>query len=330
MATIRAIGDNDAEPSQTEVGAMVDARTHIVRLPDGRQLEVRDVGSREGAPLLFYPCTPSAAVSCELLEGPATSRGFRMICYSRPGYGRSTPRFDPAEALVANDAADTAAVLDSLGIRQFVALAWSGGGPRAFACAALLPDRCVAAASVASLVPPGAEGTSLEAGMRQENVAEFQAAAEGLDALAANIEQQIAPLVGATDAQLLEFFAAMLSPPDQRALQTELGDYLVRTMRHSLRQGPIGWRDDTLSALRPWGFSLADIAVPMTIYHGTEDGNLDPSQAVWLHEHVPSSRLHLLDGEGHVSLMARFGEMLDDLRDLSERRSHLFGPRSAA
>jgi pimeloyl-ACP methyl ester carboxylesterase len=52
---------------------------------------------------------------------------------------------------VASAAADTATVLDHLGAGAFVTMGHSGGGPHALACAALLPDRCVAAASVAGV-----------------------------------------------------------------------------------------------------------------------------------------------------------------------------------
>jgi pimeloyl-ACP methyl ester carboxylesterase len=50
-------------------------------------------------------------------------------------------------------ASDVAAVLDDLGADRFLTLGWSGGGPHALACAALLPDRCLAAASIAGVAP---------------------------------------------------------------------------------------------------------------------------------------------------------------------------------
>ena len=73
----------------------------------------------------------------------AAAKGLRLIGYSRPGYGDSTPR--AAGATVADDATDVATILDHLGYDRFVTVGWSGGGPRSLACAALLPDRCLAA-----------------------------------------------------------------------------------------------------------------------------------------------------------------------------------------
>ena len=73
-------------------------------------------------------------------------------------------------------AEDTAAVLDELGADSFVTAGWSGGGPHALACAAALPGRCLAAASIAGVAPYLAPGLDWMAGMGPENVAEFGAA----------------------------------------------------------------------------------------------------------------------------------------------------------
>ena len=78
---------------------------------------------------------------------------------------------------MADAAPDVAAILDHLGLDRFVMLGWSGGGPHALACAALLPDRCRAAASLAGVAPFDAEGLDFLAGMGPENVEEFGAAA---------------------------------------------------------------------------------------------------------------------------------------------------------
>src|SRR5438874_1310275 len=80
-------------------------------------------------------------------------------------------------------AADLAAVLDALGTAEFVTVGWSGGGPHALACAALLPGRCLAAASVAGVAPYQAGGLDWPQGMGSENLAEFQAALAGPEEL---------------------------------------------------------------------------------------------------------------------------------------------------
>jgi pimeloyl-ACP methyl ester carboxylesterase len=289
--------------------------TLMVTTADGRELEVLVSGPQDGFPLVFHHWTPGAAVPLGILERTATDRGFRVIAYSRPGCGRSTPRVDAATtAAVADDATDTATILDHLALGQFVTVAWSGGGPRGLACAAMLPERCRAAAILAGPVPPDAEGIDPLAGMRPENLVEYAAAAQGTETLTAFLEQQVAPLRSATDDQIAAALRGQLSPVDQAALTGELGAYLAACMRHSVDQGIVGWRDDTLTyTTRPWGFALEGIRVPVSVWHGTEDGNLGSVHGVWLGEHVAGARLHLVEGEGHISLISRIDQVLDEL-----------------
>src|SRR5215207_10198825 len=59
---------------------------------------------------------------------------------------------------------------------EFMVVGWSGGGPRALACAAVLSERCRAAATLAGLAPFDAAGLDWMAGMGPGNVADFTAA----------------------------------------------------------------------------------------------------------------------------------------------------------
>jgi pimeloyl-ACP methyl ester carboxylesterase len=86
-----------------------------------------------------------------LLYGPnvadAAARGLRLISYDRPGYGGSDPQ--PGRT-VADCASDVRAICAALDVQQLAMWGISGGGPHVLACAALLPDLAVAAASLAS------------------------------------------------------------------------------------------------------------------------------------------------------------------------------------
>src|SRR5690242_11274058 len=102
--------------------------------------------------------------------------GIRLIGYDRPGYGGSTPH---AGRSIADAAADVEAICVGLGLGRIATWGGSGGGPHALACAALLPDRVLAAASVAGLAPYGADGLDWYAGMTDSGVASLRAAAAG-------------------------------------------------------------------------------------------------------------------------------------------------------
>jgi pimeloyl-ACP methyl ester carboxylesterase len=71
----------------------------------------------------------------------------RLVSYSRPGYGGSSRQLGRA---VADCAADTLAMVEHLGAGRFYTAGWSGGGPHALACAALLPEEGHLSIAVAS------------------------------------------------------------------------------------------------------------------------------------------------------------------------------------
>src|SRR5215218_3324524 len=114
-----------------------------VRVGDGRELEVLRHGAADAYPLVFHCGTPNAPDEFPPLFDAVTARGWQLVAYARPGYAGSTRR---EGRRVADAAGDVAAILNRLGLERFVTLGWSGGGPHALACAALMADRCDAAA----------------------------------------------------------------------------------------------------------------------------------------------------------------------------------------
>jgi pimeloyl-ACP methyl ester carboxylesterase len=88
-----------------------------VTTPDGLHLEVLTLGPDDGYPFVYHSGSPSAAVPYAAFERLLAQAHMRLITYSRPGYGASTPR--PARERpwrVADDVDDTVAVLDELGV----------------------------------------------------------------------------------------------------------------------------------------------------------------------------------------------------------------------
>jgi len=182
---------------------------------DGRALEVLVDGPDSGDVLVFHTGTPSAVTPRSLLSEPATRLGLRTVQYSRPGYSASTARTGRS---VAGCVDDVTAILDHLGADRFVTAGWSGGGPHALACAALLPERCRAAAILAGVAPYAAEGLDWMAGMAAENVEEFGAAVEGAGALELYLERFAAELHGVTGDQVATALGGLVSEVDVKEI----------------------------------------------------------------------------------------------------------------
>jgi pimeloyl-ACP methyl ester carboxylesterase len=283
-------------------------------MTDGRSIEVLTAGPPDGLPLILHDGTPGGLVAYEPMVEAAALRGLRSVLHSRPGYGASTPR--PGRR-VADDAADVATILDTLGAETFVTVGWSGGGPHALASAVLLPGRCLAAATLAGVAPHGAEGLDWLAGMGPENVEEFRAAERGAEALADYLSVQASALAQVTGAEISAALGGLVSAPDKAALTGEFADYLAASMRAAVSNGIAGWRDDDLAFAADWGFPL-DPQVPVAIWQGDQDRMVPFAHGKWLARHVTGARQHLLKGEGHLSLTLKsFGQVLDDLLALA-------------
>src|ERR1700692_1943947 len=141
----------------------------LIDTPDGRTLEVGTLGDPSGHTVLFHHGTPGAANLVKMLLAPLADDGtLFVVTTSRAGYGKST-RLEGRD--VASVVRDARAALDSLGRSDYVAVGWSGGGPHALACAALDRPRCLAAWSLAGVVPTTMDFDWTE-GMGPESVEE--------------------------------------------------------------------------------------------------------------------------------------------------------------
>ena len=283
---------------------------------DGRMLEVLTGGDPDGFPLLFHGGSPSAAVPYPPLDRAAADAGLRLITYSRPGYGASTARPRPEPAM-ADDVADSEDVLSAADVGEFVTVGWSGGGPRALGCAALLPGRCLAAASIAGMAPHDGEGLDWKAGMAPENVAEYSAAEAGRAAYEAYLEAEFLPVLMADADDMAEAMGGLLPPADRAALDRGFTEWLTDTFHRAGAQRVAGVLDDGQAAVRPWGFDVAAITVPVAVYQGRQDAMVPFAHGEWLAKHVPGAQAHLTEDDGHLTLVTRVPEILADLRRLA-------------
>jgi pimeloyl-ACP methyl ester carboxylesterase len=245
--------------------------------------------------------------------------GIRLIAPDRPGMGYSD--FKPERKLL-DWPDDVCFLADSIGLEMFSVLGYSGGGPHALACAALLPDRVTAAASLAGVAPRVESDGSLDwfDGQGDDNVEEHRAAIEGERALREVLDPVLPQYRAITAEQIVPVMASLLPDVDRGYLGGDLGDWLAATFREATSVGNDGWVDDDLAFVRPWGFDLTSIVVPVSVWQGSADLMVPFAHGRWLADAVPGARPHLLDGEGHLSVVVgRVGAVLDDLVSSARR-----------
>jgi pimeloyl-ACP methyl ester carboxylesterase len=251
--------------------------------------------------VIVHHGTPSSAALHPSWVEDANRRGIDLVGYERPGYGY-TARAEGRD--IAWVAADVARFADERGIDEFATWGISGGAPHALACAALLSDRVIAAAALAGPTPYGAEGLDWLDGMGEGNIVEFNAALAGEDVLRPLLDEEAAAMLGGGDSG----FETLLSPPDQ-AILPQLQEFLGQSFAEALANGVDGWLDDDLAFVRPWGFDLGEIRVPLLLVHGVQDVFVPVAHGRWLAERIPGVEARILDDEAHLSLYARIPEV---------------------
>jgi pimeloyl-ACP methyl ester carboxylesterase len=95
---------------------------------------------------------------------------------------------------------------------------------------------------------------------------------------------------------------------DQLAKDTgspELAEFLVRGFRAGLAPGAEGWWDDSVAQLRPWGFEVDSIRVPVQLWHGQQDTFVPFGHGEWLAQAIPGVDAHLTPDDGHGSVLRR-------------------------
>jgi pimeloyl-ACP methyl ester carboxylesterase len=273
-----------------------------VETPDGRTLTVREGGDPTGVPVLSISGTPGSSTLSEAHVRDAEERGIRLFSYDRPGYGGSTRL---KGRTVADCVPDITAICDALEIERFCLWGISGGGPHALAAAALMPDRVMAAAALASVAPYDAEGLDYLEGMGEQNVEEFATIFEGEDAQRASTERHRRDLLSATPEQLAEVWRTLLGPSDREVATGTAAAFLLEHIHAGIGPSADGWIDDDLAFVAPWGFDLASIRVPVQLWQGKQDRFVPYGHGVWLAAHIPGVDARLTAEDGHLTLFER-------------------------
>ena len=283
----------------------------IIDLSDGRFLDLDVSGPEDGMPLVFHHGTPGSVRQFRAIQRAAHDRGVRLVTFSRPGYGASTRQ--PGRRVV-DAVADVAAVLAHLGTPRCLVAGWSGGGPHALATGARLPEQVAGILCIAGVAPHDAAGLNFLKGMGQQNIDEFGLALQGEKAIRPSHEAEAVGLRNTDAAGLIEGMASLLPDVDRAVLTAEFGEDLAANFAEGFRTGVDGWVDDDLAFVTPWGFSLAEIAVPTFVWQGSEDLMVPFAHGQWLAAHIPGATPRLQQAEGHLSIgVGALDRMFDDL-----------------
>jgi pimeloyl-ACP methyl ester carboxylesterase len=242
--------------------------------------------------------------------------GVRMIGVDRPGVGESSPHLYPSFSAWAHDLAVAA---DHLGVERFGLIGYSGGGPYALACAHALPERVVAAAVLGGVAPArgpdAAPGGLVGLGVHFEPV--LRTFHEPLGVLLTALVWALRPLASPVFNLAARFF-----PPSDRAVfaRPEMKAFFLDDLLHGSRWGLRAPVYDLLLFVRPWGFRLRDVRVPIRLWHGEADHLVPLAHARHLVRRLPDAQLHVRRGESHLGSLGAAEEILGAILSCWPRR----------
>jgi pimeloyl-ACP methyl ester carboxylesterase len=286
-----------------------------LRLRDGRALTYREWGDPDGAPVVFVHGSPGSSVwSPDPHQDATQARRVRLITVDRPGFGGS----DVLPGLTLGRwVADVAELADGLGLGRFGVVGISAGGPWAAACAALIPERLIGV-GLASSRALGAynlrERPQVVEEFGEDDLREFEfvrdlAPEPAAKRLAADNEEWLRGL-----AEHPERFLAGSAPPPGDAwffddpLQVEL---LYESFREYARQGAAGYAWESVAILQPWSFRLADISMPVHLWHGAQDPRVPLATQEFAAETIPDARFTIWPDAGHFGAAKYWSDILE-------------------
>jgi pimeloyl-ACP methyl ester carboxylesterase len=232
--------------------------------------------------------------------------GVRLVAPERPGMGRSD--YQPRRRLL-DWPADVEQLADALGFATFGVLGYSGGGPYALACGYRIPHRLSSAGVLAGLGPVSEPGAL--AGMNASNVLIFRLSryVPWLLSLIYRLNNRVdgVELMEAAMRQLPEVDRAVMR--DRSVLEAMARDY-----KEAFKHGYGGVLLEGALLAKDWGFNLADIAMPVGLWHGEKDTNVPVRMGRYQASMIPTCHATFYPDEGHISIMIHhIGDVLGAL-----------------
>jgi pimeloyl-ACP methyl ester carboxylesterase len=280
-----------------------------VETADGRGLRVEVAGDCRRV-VVVQVGSPNAGVLDGSWMQDAAVRGLTLISYDRPGYGGSSPQ--PGRS-VADCAADVRTISEAVGFERCVVWGFSGGGPHALACGALLDDLVMAVATSGSPAPFDGSGFDYFAGMSDAAVDDIALYLSDPVEWERRGEAQRDAVVALNADELAQQWSAGAAPADVAVLRSDFGGWLHRSVQAGLAPGVAGWVGDDIAVFHtPWGFEPGSMSAPVKVWHSLDDRFVPFGHGRWLADTIPGAPAALRDDDGHLTVVAqRIGEVHD-------------------
>ncbi|MGZ4457107.1 MAG: alpha/beta fold hydrolase [Nocardioides sp.] len=283
-----------------------------------RRLSFAEYGSRRGPAIVWMHGTPGARRQIPLeARAYAERHGLRIIGVDRPGIGSSTPHLYPD---LVDWTADLELLLDTLAVDTVRLIGLSGGGPYVLAAGAALPDR-VHGVGVLGGVAPTRGVDAVDGGIIQLAVAlapVLRVARVPLGVALTQAIRLVRPLAGPG----LDLYAAVQPAGDRNLLaRPEFKAMFLDDLLNGSRFQTSAPLNDLVLFTRDWGFTAADVRVPVRWWHGDADHIVPFRHGQHLVDRLPDATMTVIDGESHLGGLGIAEQVIATLMDLGPRRA---------
>lgn len=289
-----------------------------VAVRDDRRLSFAEYGSTRGSAIVWMHGTPGARRQIPLeARAYAEQQGLRIVGIDRPGIGSSTPHL---YADIMDWTRDLEILLDTLGIDTLRLIGLSGGGPYALAAGVAMPDRVHGVGVLGGVAPTTGEdavgGGLIQLAVRLAPLLSIARVPLGV-ALTGAI-RLVRPLAGPA----LDLYAAVQPPGDRNLLaRPEFKAMFLDDLLNGSRFQTSAPLTDLVLFTREWGFTAAEVTVPVRWWHGDDDHIVPLAHGQHLVERLPDASLKVIAGESHLGGLGIAQEVLGTLMELGPRRA---------
>lgn len=271
--------------------------SNTIALKDGRLIGISEYGISTGSPIFYFHGFPGSRLEAERFHAVALMHQIRLIGLDRPGMGLSSK--DKNRSIL-SWADDVAQIANYLKIEKFSLLGHSGGAAFVAACAYAIPERINAAAIVSGMAPFTKPEAKIGIPKVQKIINTAILVVPGL----ATAMMQLTLMMFKKPNKMLDQMLKKLPSADQNIFHDpNKRQSIITSTREAFKSGVTGAAQELKLLLKPWGFNLEEIKLPVKIWYGTLDAQVPRSHATIYANLIPQVQLYVLENEGHHSLI---------------------------
>ncbi len=259
--------DDETLP-QIPMQLLLQGKTGVVDLKDGRKIIVHQFGCENGTPVVLVHGMLDSTAFNTMLSEKAARAGLRIIFPVRASFGKSDPipKGSDCVSLLVDDLGQ---VLDHLGIDRFVMVGHAGGARFAFAAASAMSQRICGMMVVAGVVP-----------IIDPRQLSFMSRRQRLVATTARLTPKLLPVILRAGIYLMDSggsdkFMTALYPEGTRdhefARRPEIKAAIFEGYRFAVAQGYRAFEQDARALAGDWSRDVEQCRVPVVLHHGVHD-----------------------------------------------------------